>query len=113
MESSTQYELNYVRPVSAQRHANADLIGSLRDGIGRDAIQSDRSKHESHNPEQAGEACYRALLIERKLNLLLHGPDARDGQICIELRQCPGEQRLERTRRHVGYQHDSTDKVRA
>src|ERR1700674_2098502 len=77
------------------------------------AVQSNSREHQSYHPEQAGEAGYRALLIERKFDLLLQGPDAVDRQVGIQLRQHPPEQSLERAWGHTGYQHHSADEVGA
>ena len=34
------------RVVGAKRHANADLAGALRDGVGGDAVEADSSESE-------------------------------------------------------------------
>ena len=105
--------MNYLGPVGAKRHANADFVGSLRHGICRDAVKSNRSQDQSHNSEQACEAGYGALLVKGKSDLLLHRPDAIDRQVGIQISEQSGELRFERAGGHIGYQQNSTDEMGA
>src|SRR5205814_4554494 len=93
-------------------NANADFVGFLGNGIGGDAVEADGGKDERDDAKEAGKAGHGALLIEGKFNLLLHGPDAVNGEVGIQFRQDPGELRFEGARRHVGDELDSADKVR-
>ena len=95
---SGEHHLHHVHTVSAKGHANADFLRSLRDGVRGDAIQTNSGQQQRHNPEQPGKAGHGALLIKSEIHLLLHGPDAGDGQVRINFRQRPGEQRLKRAR---------------
>ena len=65
-----------VAAIGAERHADADFVRPLRDGVGGHAIQADRREHERDGPEQPREARHGALLIERAIHLLLQ-PSSR------------------------------------
>src|SRR5216683_48371 len=106
-----EVEAKHFRAVRAERHANADFVGSLSNGIGGDAVEANRGKDQRDGAKQAGETGYGALLVEGKLNLLLHGPDAVDGQIGIKFREHPGELGFEGARGYIGYEHHSADEV--
>ena len=65
-ERAAQHHADDVAAAGAERHADADLVGPLRDGVGRDAVEPDRREHERDDPEQPREARHGALLIERR-----------------------------------------------
>jgi hypothetical protein len=48
--------------------------------------KSDHREQESHRPEETRETSNGALLIKRHLYLLLHRPDAGDGEVGIDFR---------------------------
>ena len=69
-QSSAEYVSNHFGAVGAQRHANPDLIPSLRNGVGRHSVESDRGQQQRHKPEQSGKAGDGAFLIKGELHLL-------------------------------------------
>ncbi len=111
LECSTQDESKHLRAVGTKRHANADFVGSLSNGISGYSVEANRGKDQRNNAEQPRETSHGALLVEGKLNLLLHGSDAVDGQVGIQIGKHPGELRFEGARGQVGYEQHSSDKV--
>ncbi len=97
--------------IGAENHADADFVGTLRDGVGCDAVEADSGEDQRDDAEEAGEAGGGTLLIKRKLDLLLHGSNAGDGQIGIELGERSGEQGLKHACGRVGDEHDAADEV--
>ena len=45
-ERALQHHADHLAAIGAERHADADLVGALRDLIGGDAVQSDRGEHQ-------------------------------------------------------------------
>jgi len=67
----------------------------LGDRIGGDAVETDSGEKQCDDAEESSEAGDGALLIEGKIDLLLHGANAVEGEIGIELGKLLGEQGLE------------------
>ena len=55
-QGTAEYVSNHFYAVCPQRHADSDLIRSLRHSVGSHSIESNRSQQQSHDPEQSGEA---------------------------------------------------------
>src|ERR1700757_1425670 len=56
LEGPAEDEAKDVRAVRAERHADADLVGFLGDGIGSDTVEANGGKDQRDNAKQAGEA---------------------------------------------------------
>ena len=65
-ERAAQHQVDDLAAIGAERHADADLVGPLRDGVRRDAVKADRREQQRDDAEQSGETRDRALLIERQ-----------------------------------------------
>jgi hypothetical protein len=67
-----------------QRHAEADLARALRDGIGQDAIETDRRQQRRQQRECRRERRHHAIEIRVVADLLGEGLERLDGEIRIE-----------------------------
>ena len=94
-ECSPQNQSNHIASVCAQGHPHANFAGAALDGIGSDAIQSNRSQNECEDAEESGHVRDGALLIESVGNLFLHGPDVQDGQVRIYFSENTADLRLQ------------------
>src|SRR5216683_6488366 len=63
LECPAEDEAKHLRAVRAERHANADFVGSLSNGIGGDAVEANRGKDQRDDAKQTGETGYGALLV--------------------------------------------------
>ena len=68
----------------AQRHADADFVCALRDGVGHHTVDSDRRQHQGENrkesQQQHVEPPRRHLLGQQ----LVHGRDVEDGRASVD-----------------------------
>ena len=78
-----------------QGHANADLVGTLRDGICQDAGESDGREQECRCAKESQQPAIQAFLSEGCLRARCLTTDLCDGQIAVQLvhdlAHCTGE----------------------
>ena len=84
-------QVPHLMRLGAERHADADLLRALRDGVGGHRIEADRrqddgdaGKHREHRAEHADVP---TLLRE----VLIHRPDVRQRHVGIQRRRSPSE----------------------
>src|SRR5581483_11954197 len=83
-EAATAERQQDVARGRAESHADADLVGAAGDGIGEDAVETDRGEQQSEERERAEES--RALGGRRYLAVddLLEGADVGQGLIGVD-----------------------------
>ncbi len=68
----------------AERHAQSDLVGAARDGVGHDAVDPDGGEDEGEEAEGSGEGGEDALLRERGVDLFGLRADVFEGQVVVD-----------------------------
>src|SRR6266851_570497 len=95
--------------VGAERHANADLIGSPCDSIRCYAIQPDAGQDERERAEQLRKPRNQSFLIKVVRHLLAKTHHVENGEIRIGIGKCLADTRLDILRFASNMQLDGTD----
>ena len=72
-------------PLRAERDADAELAGALRDEVGEHAVEADRGEHQRDDGEGEDQDGVELTCRVGDADVLAHGQDVGDGKIGIEL----------------------------
>src|SRR4029077_3768826 len=81
----THHQPDDIALSGAERHADADFAGTLRDSVGHDAIESDDGQQRGKETEDSGEAGDHALGGERVVDLHFRGSHGIDGNVGVKI----------------------------
>ena len=79
-----QHLLQHVFALRAERHADADLMRALGDGVGHHAVDSHRGETERERGEGHQQRQIEARLHDRIRKQLVHGADFVDGHVPVD-----------------------------
>ena len=100
----------HVVPLRAQRHADADLVGLLRDHVGHHAIHADGREQQRQHTENAHQHRHVVQADGAVVNGRLHGPHVGDGLLGVHRADGGGDRgrQAQRVARRFARRYPST-----